>query len=303
MNFLSKKDINLPKRNKYSKKGDNGRVLVIGGSKDYTGAVALAGLAALRSGCDWVTIAAPEKAAWAVNCLSADLVTIKLKGDYFSLKHHGEIAKLAKKHDIVLLGNGLGLRKETKSFVKKTIKKINNLKVIDADAIKSLSLNDLENSIITPHIKELEIFLQNSKINNPIVKKITNEKNIEKKAALLKKTIENHNIRKNNNKNKIKYNFFEKNNIILLKGPIDIILSKNQIKFNKTGNAGMSKAGTGDVLAGLCAGFLAQGKDLMQSAVNAAYFNGLIGDILLKKKKGFTYLASDMVEEIGRILK
>ena len=84
MNFISKKDIKLPLRKKTAKKGDNGRVLVIGGSKEYTGAAALAGLAALRSGADWVTVAAPEKVAWAVNCLSADLVTVKLKGDYFS---------------------------------------------------------------------------------------------------------------------------------------------------------------------------------------------------------------------------
>ena len=65
----------------------------------------------------------------------------------------------------------------------------------------------------------------------------------------------------------------------------------------------MSKGGTGDVLAGLTAGFLAQNNNLLQSAINAAYFNGLIGDLLLKKKKGFTYLASDMVDEIERILK
>ncbi len=63
----------------------------------------------------------------------------------------------------------------------------------------------------------------------------------------------------------------------------------------------MTKGGTGDVLAGLCAGFLAQSKDSMQSAINASYFNKKIGDILLKKKKGFTYLASDMVSEIKRI--
>src|SRR3989338_6702650 len=171
----------------------------------------------------------------------------------------------------------MGLKKETKSLIK-TIIKNNKLKVIDADAIKSLAMNELENSIITPHIKELEIFLKNSKINN----------------STIKKTIIN--------KNK-KNNFFEKNNIILLKGPIDIIISKNKIFYNKTGNAGMTKAGTGDVLAGLCAGFLAQSKDLEQSAVNAAYFNGLIGDILLKKKKGFTYLASDMVGEVERVVK
>ncbi|MEK6808840.1 MAG: NAD(P)H-hydrate dehydratase, partial [Nanoarchaeota archaeon] len=70
MGYLTKKDILLPKRNSNSKKGDNGRVLVIGGSKDYVGAVVLAGLSALRSGCDWVTVITPEKVAFAINSLS-----------------------------------------------------------------------------------------------------------------------------------------------------------------------------------------------------------------------------------------
>ena len=269
MPFISNKDIVLPIRKKSSKKGDNGRVLIVGGSKDYVGAVALAGIAALRSGCDWVTIAAPEKVAWAVNCLSSDLVTIKLKGDYFSLKHVNNILKLADKHDIVLIGNGIGLRKETKQFLKKIIKKIKKNKVIDADGIKILASNELNNAIITPHIRELQLFMKNSNINKKIINKIINEKNIQKKALLIK----------NNFKN-----FLNKNNIISLKGKIDAIISKNKINYNKTGNEGMSKAGTGDVLAGLTAGFLAQSSDLMQSAVNAAYFNGLIGDILLKTR-------------------
>ncbi len=286
MNYITKKDIKLPKRKKQSKKGDNGRVLVIGGSKDYIGAVALAGLAALRSGADWVTVAVPEKVGWAINALSADLVVKKFKGDDFCSSRAKDIIKLEKKFDVVLIGNGIGMH--AKSFVKKYVKESKKLKVIDADAIKSLSINDIENSIITPHNKELEIFLTNSKIKKEIIKKTINEKNIQKKALLIKKTLKR---------------FLEKNNIILLKGPIDAIISKNKIKCNKTGNAGMSKAGTGDVLAGLCIGFLAQSKDLFQSAVNAAYFNGLIGDILLKKKKGYSYLASDMVEEIKRILK
>src|SRR3989338_7845590 len=106
MHYISKKDIKLPKRKQTAKKGDNGRVLIVGGSKEYTGAVALAGLAALRCGADWVTVAAPEKVAWAVNALSADLVTVKLKGDYFSSKHVDEVGELARKHDVVLIGNG-----------------------------------------------------------------------------------------------------------------------------------------------------------------------------------------------------
>lgn len=265
MHYISKKDIILPKRKPTSKKGDNGRVLVIGGSRDYVGAVALAGLAALRSGVDWVTIAAPEKVGWAINCLAADLVVKKYKGDDFCASRAKDILKFEKNFDAVLIGNGIGMH--AKSFVKKYAKETKKPLVIDADALKHIKLQDVKNAILTPHQGEFKILLKNSKLN------------------------------KNNFRKSLK------NNIILLKGPVDQIISTSKTYYNKTGNEGMSKAGTGDVLAGLCVGFLGQRLSLLQSAINAAYFNGLIGDILLKKKKGFTYLASDMVGEIKRINK
>ena len=286
MNFIKKAQVRFPQRKPGSHKGDNGLVLAVGGSREYSGAIILAGLAALRSGADLVKIAAPERVAWAINSYSPDLVTMKLKGDYFRLNYFGLVRKEMEKFDVLLIGNGIGLNNETKKFCKKTIKEIKKFKVIDADAIKSISVDDAANSIITPHARELEIFLLNSKIKKSIVKEINGENNIEKKSRLIKKTAQE---------------FLDKNNIILLKGRIDSIISKNAIYYNKTGNSGMTKGGTGDVLAGLCAGFLAQSKDLLQSAINAAYFNGVIGDILLKKKKGFTYLASDMVDEIKKI--
>ena len=288
MKFITKNQIKLPKRENSSHKGDNGLVLLAGGSIGFIGAAALAGLAALRSGADLIKVIAPEKVAWAISAYSPDLVTMKLRGDYFRLKHSPLIENLMEKFDVLLIGNGIGLKNDTKEFCRKTIKNIKKFKVIDADAIKSISMDDAENSIITPHSKELEYFLINSKINKNIIKKILLEKNFFAKSKLIKKTTQK---------------FLAKNNIILLKGKIDAIISKNKIFYNKTGNAGMTRGGTGDVLAGLCAGFLSQSKDILQSAVNAAYFNGLIGDILLKKKKGFTYLASDMVEEIKRIKK
>ncbi|MBI2558879.1 NAD(P)H-hydrate dehydratase [Candidatus Woesearchaeota archaeon] len=286
MHFITQSQIKLPSRNKDSHKGDNGLVLAVGGSKDFVGAITLAGLAALRSGCDLVKVIAPEKVAWAVNAYSPDLVTMKLKGDFFNLSHSSIVKKEMEKFDVLLVGNGIGLDKSTKQFCKKIIKSVKKFKVIDADAIKAISTNDAENSIITPHSKELEYFLINSKINKSIIRLINNEKNPVKKSKLIKNTTQK---------------FLNENNIILLKGKIDIILSKDDILYNKTGNAGMTKGGTGDVLAGMCAGFLAQSGNLLQSAINAAYFNGLIGDVLLKKKKGFTYLASDMIDEIKTI--
>lgn len=266
MRYLTSKDISLPKRKPSSKKGDNGKVLVIGGSKEYIGAVALAGLAALRSGVDWVTIAAPEKVGWAVNCLSPDLVVKKYKGDDFCASRAKDILKEEKKYDVVLIGNGISLN--ASSFVKKYVKESKKPLVIDADALKVISIDWVDNATLTPHKKELELLMKNSGIKN--------------KSELRKKL---------------------RNNVIILKGRIDEIITKDKTFYNKTGNAGMTKAGTGDVLAGLAAGFYAQTKDNLKAAKSAAYYNGLIGDILLKKKKGFTYLASDMVEEIKRILK
>ncbi len=298
MKYITKKDIKIPERKKGSHKGDNGYVLAIGGSKDYVGAITLAGLAALRSGCDLVKIIAPEKAAWAINAYSPDLVTMKVHGDYFKPSHFGVVRKQMEKFDVLLIGNGIGLNNTSKKFCKKTIKEVKKSKVIDADAIKSISMQDCENSIITPHAKELEYFLANSKISKTLLNKISemseresssrmsHEKNIAKKSQLIKK---------------ITQKFLDKNNVILLKGKIDVVISKDKIFYVKGGNPGMTKGGTGDVLAGLCAGFLAQSKDILQSSINASYFNKKIGDLLLKKKKGFTYLASDMVEEIRRI--
>lgn len=265
MKSISKKEIKLARRENKSHKGDNGKVLIIGGSRDYVGALALAGLAALRSGVDWVTIAAPEKVGYAINALSSDLVVKKFKGDDFCASRVGEILKLEREFDAVLIGNGIGMH--AKSFVKKYVKGSRKPLVIDADALKHIKLQDVKNSILTPHKREFKILLKNSKLN---------EKNFKR---------------------------YLKNNVILLKGAIDQIITSSKTYYNKTGNAGMTKAGTGDVLAGLCVGFLGQGLSLLQSAINAAYFNGLAGDILLKKKKGFSYLASDLVGEIKRILK
>src|SRR3989344_574595 len=248
MRFITKSQIKLPKRKSGSHKGQNGYVLAAGGSENYVGAIALAGLAALRSGCDLVKIIAPEKVAWAINAYSPDLVTIKLKGDNFKLKDFNAVNKEIKNFDVLLIGNGIGLSNESKKFCRKAIKEIKKFKVIDADAIKSISMDDCENSIITPHAKELEKFLINSKIDKTIINK----------------------------------KFLDKNNVVLLKGKTDIIISKDKIFYVKGGNPGMTKGGTGDVLAGLCAGFLAQSKDLLQSSINASHFNKKIGDILLK---------------------
>jgi hydroxyethylthiazole kinase-like uncharacterized protein yjeF len=251
-------------RPKNSHKGDFGRVLIIGGSVDYVGAsylAAMAALAVLRSGSDVATVAAPENVAWAINCLSPDIITKKVKGNYFVKNHTAEMLKFSEKFDVVLIGNGLGVRPETKQFVINFIKKIKKPLVIDADAIKAIRIQDAQNAIITPHKKEFEILLKNSRLT---------EKTFQKSLGT---------------------------NILLLKGAEDRIISKTRFGTNKTGNPGMTVGGTGDILAGLCAGFVAQKYSLFDAAFRAAYINGKAGDSLFKKM-GYGFLASDLLDTI-----
>ena len=282
MNFNQVKK--LMDRKKTSRKGENGHALVIGGSDEYVGAVILAGLAALRAGCDVATVAAPEKVAWAVHQYTPDLMTYKVKGTSFNIKNAKEMVKYADKFDAVLIGNGI-TRKADK-FCQYFVHKSQKLKVIDADALRTLSFKDFNNSIITPNETELEVMLVNS--NKEFLLPKLREANAKEKAEILQ--------------GNLRY-FLQNNNVLLVKGPTDLIISANKIAYNRTGNQGMTKGGTGDVLAGLAAGFLAKSKDLFKSAMAASFINGLTGDLLLRKKKGYTFLASDILDDLAKIQK
>ena len=274
----------LMERKKNSRKGENGSVLIIGGSEEYVGAVTLAGLAALRAGCDSVTIAAPEKVAWTVNRYAPDLITHKMGAGNFTVRDAKEMVKFSERFDAVLLGNGI-TRKADK-FCQYFIKKSPRLKVVDADALKSMSFKDFHNSILTPHETELGMMLENS--HKEFLFPKLRESNAKEKAEILQ--------------GNLRY-FLHNNNVLLAKGATDIVISRNKISYNRTGNQGMTKAGTGDVLAGLVAGFLAKTQDLYKSASAGAFVNGLAGDLLLKKKKGYTFIASDILADLENITK
>ncbi len=273
MRFITAADVKLKLRRPDSHKGDNGRVLVVAGSIDYVGAAYLAGMAAFRSGVDAVVVAAPEKAAWAINCLSPDFITKKFKGEFFTAAAINEIAELSKKFDVTLIGNGIGKNVETLKFAANVCRKIKGPKVIDADAISAVRIQDVQNAIFTPHHAEYGLLLRNSGCNGKNVKRIVGS------------------------------------NVLLVKGyattskkHVDAIISKNKVVYNKTGNAGMTVGGTGDILAGLVAGLLAQEKDLFKAAAAAAYVNGKAGDMLLRKY-GYGFTASDLVEKLPEVLK
>ncbi|OGG79540.1 NAD(P)H-hydrate dehydratase [Candidatus Kaiserbacteria bacterium RIFCSPLOWO2_01_FULL_54_13] len=239
-----------------------GRVLVVGGSEEFAGAPYLAAIAALRAGAESVIVMAPEKVAWAINVLSPDLMTRKLKGKYLSRAHERAIRKQMKTADILVLGNGAGVRPGTaalmRSLMRSPIKK-----VLDADALKVLRDSAVSNAILTPNEREWKLL----------------EKHNDVKKLLM-------------------------SNVIIKKGFPSKIWTRRVHILVRT-NKGLQKAGTGDVLAGLCAGFLAQGLSPFAAAKKACETGNTIANILTKKKKGYYFLASDLVHEMrrSRILK
>ena len=88
-------------------------------------------------------------------------------------------------------------------------------------------------------------------------------------------------------------------NVILLKGPTDIIFTKHLRHLNKTGHNSMTIGGTGDILAGMCGAFVAQKVGLFESAVNAATINGRLGEFMYRQM-GYGYTSHDMVKELWR---
>ncbi len=246
-------------------KGENGEVVIVGGSKEYVGCIGLAGLAALRTGIDLVYIAAPERAAWALNSNALDLITIKLPGDYLGKSHFKKVKEYIDKSDVILLGNGATERKEVKELFD-MISMEKKPKVVDADAIKLLDCASIKNCVITPHEKEFELAFG---------EKPTRE-------SLLA--------------------YSRPDRVILLKGKIDLIADGRNIYENKTGNSGMTVGGTGDMLAGVVAGLIAQGYDLLEAAKLGAKVNGVAGDLAFKKY-GYGLLASDLINEIPNAMK
>lgn len=278
--------LRLKNRNPASHKGNNGKILVIGGSKDYSGAPAIAGMAAIGAGADLVYVAAPEKAAQAIKSTSPDLIVKSLKGEKLSLNHVDVILKLAEDVDAVLIGPGAGIDDETSKLFNVLVTKIKKPIVLDADALKQVELSLIKNRddmILTPHISEFKSFF-NVKNN-------------------LKLDIDSYDFAK------VDENITEFQQItrqikasVIVKGHYDLILSGTKFRINKSGNAGMTVGGTGDALAGIATSLLAQGLNSFDSACLAIFINGLAGERAYDVK-GNGFSATDLVSYIANVIK
>lgn len=127
------------KRPPDSKKGDFGKLLVVGGSKVYSGAPALCALAALNTGCDVVTVAAPKRAANIVASFSPCLITVPFDGDFFRPEHVDSLLRLSERFDAVIIGPGLERESVVLRAASEFLSRVKIPCVIDADAIYAFS--------------------------------------------------------------------------------------------------------------------------------------------------------------------
>ena len=278
--------LRLKSRNPSSHKGNNGKLLVVGGNKDYSGAPAIAGMAAIGAGADLVYVAAPEKAAEAIKSTSPDLIVQSLEGDKLSLSQADKILDMADNVDAVLMGPGAGIDDDTSKLFNVLVAKIKKPIVLDADALKQIDIRLIKNRediILTPHISEF--------------------KSVFKVDKDLKLDIDSYDFNKvDENITEFQQITRQINGSVIVKGQYDLILSKTRFKINKTGNAGMTVGGTGDALSGIASALLSQNINAFDSASLAAFINGLAGDEAFNEK-GNGFSATDLVSYIGSVIK
>nr|MDO8044460.1 NAD(P)H-hydrate dehydratase [Candidatus Baldrarchaeota archaeon] len=264
-----------------AKKGDFGRVLIVGGSNLYTGAPALCAMAALRCGCDLSIIVAPESVASSIRSFSPNIIVHTYSGNAFTLNAFTTVIPLVEKCDTIVIGPGLGTMDETFEACLKLfeiVKEKGKALVVDADGLKALSTSPTilagARAVLTPHAGEFKGLVNLDITKLPFKERI---KEVKKAAKQLNLTI-------------------------LLKGHWDIISDGNKVKVNITGNPAMTVGGTGDVLSGLVATLLAWKNEPFTAASVAAFINGVAGD-LTAQEKGYHIVATDLVDKIPEVFK
>lgn len=269
----------LPTRAADSHKGDYGRVLVLGGSRGMSGAPALAGMAALRSGAGLVTLAVPAHIQSTVASFEPAYMTLSCGSEESASIPSGErerLLRVAGNMSAVALGPGMGTDPSTVTLVHRLFQELTVPTIVDADGLNALSkdITLLSNSpaprILTPHPGEFAR-LAGTQCSNDEEERIT-------QAAELCCRDESGNT------------------IVVLKGHRTIVTDGNQYSLNTTGNPGMATGGTGDCLTGIIVALSGQGLDPFEAARFGAHVHGLAGDLAAAQMGQISMTARDLIE-------
>ncbi|MCK9595553.1 MAG: NAD(P)H-hydrate dehydratase [Candidatus Omnitrophica bacterium] len=272
----------LLRRKADSHKGDFGHVFILAGSAGLSGAAVLCAKAALRSGAGLVTLGIPASLNGPIIKIKPpEVMTLPLpetKEISLSPAAYNKIKEFSRKTDIIAIGPGLSQNKATQELILKVIAGIDKPMVIDADGLNSLGKQRKQfrgNIILTPHPGEMSRL---TGLPVPVIQK---------------------------NRKKVAKEFANEYNVeIVLKGKNTLVAdNKDNFYVNKTGNPGMAKAGSGDVLTGIIAAFLGQGLNLFQAAKYAVYLHGSAGDLAAKKKTQISMTASDIIDMLPEAIK
>ena len=267
-------------------KGNFGHVLVIAGSVGKTGAAAMAARSALRGGAGLVTVATPSSALPIVAGLGIEFMTEPLEeteAGTISRRALDSIDRILEGKSLVALGPGIGTMPETVEFVRELARRVTVPMVIDADGLNSIAgdLGSLEAAgrvrVITPHPGEMA-----------------------RLAGCSTPEIQSHRL-------EVARSFASEHSVhVVLKGYRTLTAAPDgTVWVNPTGNPGMAKGGTGDVLTGLVAGFLAQFHDRPVTEVVAAavYIHGLAGDLAAQEFGEISMIAGDLLDKIPAVIK
>lgn len=268
----------LPQRPKDAHKGTFGRVLILGGSKNYPGAPHLAALASLRVGVGLVTIATTEdvKIFTAQKNLEFTYLTLPENDGFIAKEAAKVVADKISQYDVLLLGPGLGQSADTQKLVEQMMVD-SNIKVlkliIDADGLNILS--KIENwwdriqteVVLTPHPSEM------ARLTGLPVEQVQSDRvGVAKRFTGSWKKV------------------------VVLKGANTVIASpEGEVVVSPFANPLLATAGTGDVLAGVIGGFLAQGLSVFEAACVGVYVHGLAAQNLRKKFFDTGMVASDLL--------
>lgn len=274
----------LPQYQESIHKGNRGRLVVVAGATGLTGAATLCAMAAQRIGTGLITVACPESLNSILETKLTEPMTApvpEVEGGFFSLKAVGRILHLTTNVNAVIIGPGIGRHRETGQMLKELILKMPVPMVLDADALNLLGGQlDIFKSIhvpviITPHPGEAAWLLK------------INILDVEKNRLQVAKKIAN-----------------EYNITVVLKGQFTVIASPGKkTHLNLTGNRSLATAGTGDVLAGIIGGLLAQKMSPFDAAVGGVFVHGLAGERASRKLGLDGVLAGDLLPLLPKILR
>lgn len=268
----------LPDRDPWGHKGTYGKILLLCGSRGYTGAPYLAAMGALRCGAGLVFLGVPESIyeIEAMKLHEPIVFPLPDEGGKFGYMAVNEILERLPSMDAVLVGCGLGQSAGTLTVVKSVLEHANCPVILDADGInvirdhKDILRGRKGITILTPHEGEFLRFGG---------------------------TIDEDRM------GSASYFAREWNSILVLKGHETCVTNGNEHYLNRTGNPGMAVGGCGDVLAGMITGLIGQGISPLEAAACAVWLHGRAGDVCAERMGQYGMLPTDMLQVLPRLLK